>query len=94
MISVHLTCKPDHRLACPQLAMGGAAELGAKLAPGTVERLCAYSQSVAHFPTAVKEFPWRNGWFWQISQREMAAGRPDPFPTHTRMLKAQGVVQA
>lgn len=29
--------------------------------PRLAERLCAYARSVAHFPTAVKEFEWRNG---------------------------------
>jgi len=75
-----------------ELAEGGAAELGVTLDDGTVARLLAYSRSVAHFPTAVKEFEWRNGWFWKISEREMAAGNADPFPTHSKMLKAQGVI--
>jgi len=38
-----------------ELAEGGARELDIALAPGAVERLLAYSRSVAHFPTAVKE---------------------------------------
>lgn len=63
-----------------------------ELETGTVERLCAYTRSVAHFPAAVKEFQWRNGWFWSISEREVGAGRTDPFPMHSAMLKAQGVV--
>lgn len=33
------------------------------------------------------QFPWRNGWFWSISKRELDAGRPDPFPYHTQLLK-------
>ena len=32
-----------------------------KFGPALGERLCAYARSVAHFPTAVKEFEWRNG---------------------------------
>lgn len=29
--------------------------------PHLADRLCAYARSVSHFPTAVKEFEWRNG---------------------------------
>jgi hypothetical protein len=57
-----------------------------------VERLNAYARSVAHFPTAVKEFEWRNGWFWGISAREAGAGRPDPMPLHSSLLKEVGAV--
>lgn len=57
-----------------------------------VERLCAYARSVAHFPTAVKEFEWRNGFFYTISQGELAAGKADPFPTHTAWLKEVGAI--
>ena len=38
-----------------ELAGSGQAELGIQLDEGTVERLLAYSRSVADFPTAVKE---------------------------------------
>lgn len=48
--------------------------------------------AVAHFPTAVKEFSWRNGWFYGLSQAAAAAGQPDPCPTHTAWLKEVGTV--
>lgn len=48
--------------------------------------------AVAHFPTAVKEFPWRNGYFHGLSQAAAAAGRPDPCPTHTAWLKEVGAI--
>jgi hypothetical protein len=38
------------------------------------------------------QFSWRNGWFWNISQREVAAGRSDPFPYHSQLLKDVGAV--
>lgn len=38
-----------------ELAAAGSAQLGISLEAGFVERLCSYSDSVAHFPTAVKE---------------------------------------
>jgi hypothetical protein len=75
-----------------ELAAGGAPELGVSLDEGFAERLHAYSRSVAHFPTAVKEFSWRNGWFYDLSQKARAEGKPDPFPTHSAFLKELGVV--
>jgi len=75
-----------------ELGAGGAAELGVSLDSGFAERLHAYSCSVAHFPTAVKEFEWRNGWFYDITKKAQDAGKPDPFPTHTAWLTELGVV--
>ena len=54
---------------------------------GTLERLLAYGMSVSHFPTAVKEFEWRNGYFYNLSLEEMKGAREDPFPKHTELLK-------
>jgi hypothetical protein len=73
-----------------EMGAAGAAALGIKLDAGTVDRLNAYSRSVAHFPTAVKELPWRNGWFLDISRAAVAAGKPDPMPRHTALLKELG----
>ena len=50
-------------------------------------RLLAYARSVAHFPTAMKEFPWRNGYFWDISEAAVSEGKADPTPTHSAWLK-------
>jgi len=55
---------------------------------GTLERLLAYADSVSHFPTAVKEFEWRNGFFHNLSMQTMQQSKDDPFPKHTAMLKA------
>ncbi len=77
-----------------ELCSAGEAELGVKLEPGAIDRLCAYARSVAHFPTAVKEFEWRNGWFHGISQRALASGSSDPMPLHTAGLVKLGVVEA
>jgi hypothetical protein len=71
-----------------ELAAGAAAATGARFAPQLAARLCAYARSVAHFPTAVKELEWRNGWFYGISQAAAAQGKPDPFPQHTALLRA------
>ena len=67
--------------------------LFSQLSPGSfVCRLSAYGRSVAHFPTAVKEFEWRNGWFHKISERALAKGEADPMPIHTAGLQKMGVV--
>ena len=66
------------------------AELGITLDKGYVERLLAYGRSVSHFPTAIKEFPWRNGWFVEISKRELGKGLPDPMPLHSALLASVG----
>lgn len=58
------------------------------------DRLAAYARSVAHFPTAVKEFEWRNGAFYDISMAAEKAQRPDPCPKHTEGLKTLGVIPA
>lgn len=75
-----------------ELAAAAASEKGIVFDEGMEERLCAYSRAVAHFPTAVKEFKWRNGWFYSISEKALAAGKPDPCPRHTAWLKELNVV--
>jgi hypothetical protein len=77
-----------------ELAAGAAAATGAAFAPQLAPRLCAYARSVAHFPTAVKEFEWRNGWFYALSQAAAREGRPDSFPKHTAALAAAGALPA
>ena len=81
------------RALVDELCAAGEAALGVRLEPGAFERLAAYGRSVAHFPTAVKECEWRNGWFHKISQRALAEGRPDPLPLHTAALQELGVVK-
>jgi len=56
------------------------------------DRLAAYARSVAHFPTAVKEFEWRNGAFYNLTLQAKAAGKADPCPTHTAGLKQAGAL--
>jgi hypothetical protein len=75
-----------------ELGAAGAAALGVTLDANVAERLHAYARSVAHFPTAVKEFQWRNGWFYSLSQDALGRGEPDPCPMHTAMLQELGVV--
>ena len=86
----------DHRdevvALITELMAGSEAECGVQFKAGAVERLLAYARAVAHFPTAVKELEWRNGFFHTISVRAMNQERPDPFPTHTAILKKVGAV--
>lgn len=79
------TTYKDEVVALIEELMSGLS--GVKFAPGAVDRLIAYAKTVAHFPCGVKEFQWRNGFFYELSQKAIAAGKPDPFPIHTRLLK-------
>ncbi|KHN31626.1 hypothetical protein glysoja_045741 [Glycine soja] len=49
-----------------ELASTASSEKGLTFEEAMEERLCAYSRAVAHFPTAVREFKWRNGWFYSL----------------------------
>ncbi|CAO2842050.1 unnamed protein product [Amaranthus hypochondriacus] len=75
-----------------ELASAAAAEKGFTFEEGIEERLCAYSRAVAHFPTAVKEFKWRNGWFYSLSEKAISEGKADPCPLHTAWLKELKIV--
>ncbi|KAG8388200.1 hypothetical protein BUALT_Bualt02G0101000 [Buddleja alternifolia] len=75
-----------------ELAAAAAAEKGIVFEEAIEERLCAYSRAVAHFPTAVKEFKWRNGWFYSLSEKAIAQGKQDPCPLHTAWLKELKIV--
>ena len=75
-----------------ELVAAGEKALGVTLEEGVLERLKAYGRSVSHFPTAVKELEWRNGWFHDISKQALAEGKPDPMPTHTAWLKEVGAI--
>ncbi|CAJ1974795.1 unnamed protein product [Sphenostylis stenocarpa] len=75
-----------------ELASAAASDKGLTFEEAMEERLCAYSRAVAHFPTAVKEFKWRNGWFYSLSEKAMAQGKPDPCPLHSQWLKELRIV--
>lgn len=46
---------------------------------GTIERLAAYTDVVADFPCAVKEFEWRNQYFYDLGD--------EACPIHNGLLK-------
>jgi hypothetical protein len=59
------------------------------------KRLCDYARTVASFPTALKEFQWRNGWFYNYSCLAKKNGIRDYTPMHTGYLedgKKMGVI--
>ncbi|GAB4850576.1 hypothetical protein Ancab_029885 [Ancistrocladus abbreviatus] len=75
-----------------ELSSAAAAEKGIVFEEAMEQRLCAYSRAVAHFPTAVKEFKWRNGWFYSLTEKAIVEGKPDPCPLHTAWLRELKIV--
>ena len=68
------------------LAVGGAyLGVAPALAP-LVDRLCAFSLSIADYRGAVKEWPWRNGWFVAEGDRQGRA-----MPMHEQLLRGAGI---
>lgn len=51
--------------------------------PEIEKRLLAYGRTVKDFPTGLKEFKWRNGFFYEYSLLAKKNGFPDPTPMHT-----------
>ena len=49
-------------------------ERGVAFKAGVPERLLAYAHTVAHFPTALKEFEWRNQFWLDLTRARESAG--------------------
>mmetsp|Transcript_44428 Transcript_44428/g.172600 ORF Transcript_44428/g.172600 Transcript_44428/m.172600 type:complete len:337 (-) Transcript_44428:244-1254(-) len=62
------------------------ASLAVVLFPKLEERLLQYASKVDFFPTAIKEFKWRNGYFYNFSLIARENGFDDPTPMHTAYL--------
>lgn len=62
-----------------ELVNATAAKEGIGFEPSTLERLNAYTDSVADFPCAVKEFEWRNQYFYDMGD--------DAVPLHNQLLR-------
>ena len=75
-----------------ELAYAATLETKIVFPPGLSDRLCAYARSVAHFPTALKEFEWRNGWFADITFKFVGRLQEDPCSQHTQILLEQGLL--
>lgn len=68
-----------------ELTSAVAAKEGISFSPGTIERLAAYTDVVTDFPCGVKEFEWRNKYFYDLGD--------EACPIHNRLLRecaAQG----
>lgn len=64
------------------------------IADNLEERLCGYARAVANYPTAMKEYPWRNGWFVSLAQNNAATVlKEDPCPLHTQLLQEIGILK-
>lgn len=62
-----------------ELAAAVSAKEGIAFEPGTMARLAAYTDVVADFPCGVKEFEWRNQYFYNLGD--------DACPTHNQLLR-------
>ena len=61
-----------------ELISAVSAKEGISFPEGTIERLAAYTDVVADFPCGVKEFEWRNKYFYDLG---------DACPIHNGLLK-------
>lgn len=75
-----------------ELGIAASQAVGVEFPSGLQDRLCAYARSVAHFPTALKEFEWRNGWFVDITLKAGNELRADPCPSHTQIMSDQNLL--
>jgi hypothetical protein len=62
-----------------ELTAAVSAAEGLQFIPGTMERLAAYTVVVKDFPCAVKEFEWRNQYFFKLGD--------ESCPTHNALLQ-------
>ena len=62
-----------------ELVAAVSAKEGITFTAGTMARLAAYTDVVADFPCGVKEFEWRNKYFYDLGD--------DAVPTHNALLK-------
>lgn len=62
-----------------ELVSAVSAKEGIEFPDGTLERLKSYTDVVADFPCGVKEFEWRNQYFWNLGD--------DAVPIHNGLLK-------
>ena len=62
-----------------ELVNAVCAKEGITFLDGAIERLAAYTDVVTDFPCAVKEFEWRNQYFYNLGD--------DACPTHNALLR-------
>ena len=54
---------------------------------GTIPRLAAYTDVVTDFPCAVKEFQWRNQYFYNLMNKDGDSANAAACPTHNQLLQ-------
>lgn len=62
-----------------ELVNAVSAKEGITFLDGAIKRLAAYTDVVTDFPCAVKEFEWRNQYFYNLGD--------DACPTHNALLR-------
>ena len=62
-----------------ELVVAVSAKEGISFPEGTMKRLAAYTEVVADFPCGVKEFEWRNKYFFDLGD--------EAVPTHNALLR-------
>jgi len=62
-----------------ELVSAVSAKEGITFKSGSIERLAAYTDVVSNFPCGVKEFEWRNKYFYDLGD--------DACPLHNGLLK-------
>jgi ketopantoate reductase len=62
-----------------ELVTGVSEKEGITFTQGTIDRLKSYTDVVADFPCGVKEFEWRNKYFYDLGD--------DNVPIHNNLLK-------
>jgi len=62
-----------------ELVAAVSAKEGISFQPATMARLAAYTDVVSNFPAAVKEFEWRNQYFYDLGD--------EACPTHNSLLR-------
>jgi hypothetical protein len=62
-----------------ELVAAVSAKEGISFQDGVVERLASYTEVVTAFPCGVKEFEWRNEYFYKLGD--------EACPTHNGLLK-------
>jgi ketopantoate reductase len=78
--------RPRLRLLVAELLTVASPSFGVELElDPLVDRLCEYSRSIPSYRGAVKEWPWRNGWFVATARAQKRR-----TPTHDMLLLAIG----
>ena len=86
--------RPEVEALIRELASFCRFTLSVALKTGLEDRLCDYAERVEFFPTALKEFEFRNGYFYRYSlmagkrtaPNGMVIEMPDSTPLHTEYL--------